>query len=149
VGGTIYISINLTLALLFGWLMGWPLLEILVAAGIITISSSAIVAKVLVELKRTANPETDMILGIIMFEDVFLAVYLSIVSGLVLNRANSVEGIVTSAGIALGFMLAFLIIGRQAAPWLNRVLSIPSDEIFLLIVLAFLFLVAGFSETIH
>lgn len=149
VGGTIYISINLTLALLFGWLMGWPLLEILVAAGIITISSSAIVAKVLVELKRTANPETDMILGIIMFEDVFLAVYLSIVSGLVLSGATSVGGIVTSAGIALGFMLAFLIIGRQAAPWLNRVLSIPSDEIFLLIVLAFLFLVAGFSETIH
>lgn len=149
VGGTIYIAINLTLALLFGWLMGWPLLEILVAAGIITISSSAIVAKVLVELKRTANPETDMILGIIMFEDVFLAVYLSIVSGLVLSGATSVGGILTSAGVALGFMLAFLIIGRQAAPWLNRVLSIPSDEIFLLIVLAFLFLVAGFSETIH
>jgi CPA2 family monovalent cation:H+ antiporter-2 len=149
VGGTIYISINLTLALLFGWAMGWPFQEILVAAGIITISSSAIVAKVLVDLKRTANPETDMILGIIMFEDVFLAVYLSIVSGLVLSGATSLGGVLTSAGLALGFMLAFLVIGRQLTPWLNRVLSIPSDEIFLLIILAFLFLVAGFSETIH
>lgn len=149
VGGTIYISINLTLGLLFGWFQGWPVREVLVAAGIITISSSAIVAKVLVDLKRTANPETDMILGIIMFEDVFLAVYLSIVSGLVLSGATSLGGVLASAGLAFGFMLAFLIIGRQAAPWLNRLLSITSDELFMLVVLACLLLVAGFSETIH
>lgn len=64
--------------------MGFPLLEILIIAGIITISSSAIVAKVLVDLRRTGNNETELILGIIMFEDIFLAVYLSVVSGLVL-----------------------------------------------------------------
>lgn len=80
VGGTIYIAINFTLGLLFGWLSGFPFQETLVIAGITTISSSAIVAKVLVDLKRTANPETEMILGIIMFEDVFLAVYISILS---------------------------------------------------------------------
>ena len=65
--------------------MGFPLLEILIIAGIITISSSAIVAKVLVDLRRTGNNETELILGIIMFEDIFLAVYLSVVSGLVLG----------------------------------------------------------------
>ena len=86
-GGTIYIAINLTLSLAFGWLLGWPLKEMLVVAGITTISSSAIVAKLLVELKRTANPETEMILGIVLFEDVFLAIYLSVVSGLVLSGA--------------------------------------------------------------
>ena len=77
VGGTIYIAINFTLGLAFGWISGFSWQEVLVVAGITTISSSAIVAKVLVDLKRTANPETEMILGIIMFEDVFLAVYLS------------------------------------------------------------------------
>ncbi|MBU0453225.1 cation:proton antiporter, partial [Bacillus thuringiensis] len=63
----------------------FPLLETLIIAGVITISSSAIVAKVLVDLKRTGNNETELILGIIMFEDIFLAVYLSVVSGLVLG----------------------------------------------------------------
>ena len=67
VGGTIYIALNFGLGLGFAWLRDWPLREMLVAAGITTISSSAIVAKVLVDLKRTANPETEMILGIIMF----------------------------------------------------------------------------------
>ena len=78
--------------------------ETLIVAGITTISSSAIVAKVLVDLKRTANPETEMILGIIMFEDVFLAVYISILSGLVLSGSSSLGGVLLSAVIALGFI---------------------------------------------
>jgi monovalent cation:H+ antiporter-2, CPA2 family len=148
-GGTIYIALNLALGLGFARLMGWPFREILVSAGITTISSSAIVAKVLVDLRRTANPETEMILGIIMFEDVFLAVYLTLVSGLVLSGATSVGRAAASAIIALGFMLAILTLGRNATPWLNRTLNIPADEVFLLIVCASLLLVAGFSEVIH
>jgi CPA2 family monovalent cation:H+ antiporter-2 len=149
VGGTIYLALNFALGLGFAWLMGWPLREILVSAGITTISSSAIVAKVLVDLRRTANPETEMILGIIMFEDIFLAVYLTLVSGLVLGGATSYGQAAASAIIALGFMLVVLTLGRKATPWFNRALNIPSDEVFLLIVFASLLLVAGFSETIH
>lgn len=149
VGGTIYILINFTLGLLFGYVAGLPLLEILIVAGITTISSSAIAAKVLVDLKRTANPETEMILGIIMFEDVFLAIYISIVSGLVLSGSTSLAGILTSSLIALGFMLFVLIVGRKAVPLLNRLLNIRSNELFLLVIFSILFLVAGFSETIH
>jgi CPA2 family monovalent cation:H+ antiporter-2 len=149
VGGTIYIALNYALGLGFAWLLGWPLREMLVAAGITTISSSAIVAKVLVDLKRTANPETEMILGIIMFEDIFLAVYLTLVSGLVLSGATSFGQATVSALIALGFMLVMLTLGHKATPWLNRALNIPSDEVFLLIIFASLLVVAGFSETIH
>lgn len=149
VGGSIYIGINFTLGLLYPMFLGWPLKETLVAAGITTISSSAIVAKVLVDLRRTANPETEMILGIIMFEDVFLAVYLSVVSGLVLSGSTSVGGVMLSAGMALGFMLGVLALGRLAVPWLNRALRIRSDEVLLLVVSAALLLIAGAGETIH
>jgi monovalent cation:H+ antiporter-2, CPA2 family len=149
VGGTIYIALNFGLGLGYPWFMGWPLREMLVAAGITTISSSAIVAKMLVDLRRTANPETEMILGIIMFEDIFLAVYLTLVSGLVLSGATSVGQAATSAVVALGFMLAILAVGRQSTPWLNRALDISSNEAFLLLIFATLLLVAGFSEAIH
>ncbi|MED4584736.1 cation:proton antiporter [Brevibacillus choshinensis] len=149
VGGTIYIVINFTLGLLFGWAAGFPLKEVLIIAGITTISSSAIVAKVLVDLKRTANRETEMILGIIMFEDIFLAVYISIVSGLVLSGATSLMGVLSSALIALGYMLLIIIVGRKAVPFLNRALNIKSNEVFMITVFSALFLIAGFSETIH
>ncbi|MED1916082.1 cation:proton antiporter [Brevibacillus sp. NPDC058079] len=149
VGGTIYIVINFTLGLVFGWAAGFPLKEVLIIAGITTISSSAIVAKVLVDLKRTANRETEMILGIIMFEDIFLAVYISIVSGLVLSGATSLAGVLSSALIALGYMLLLIIVGRKLVPFLNRALNIKSNEVFMITVFAALFLIAGFSETIH
>lgn len=148
-GGTIYIGINFTLGLAFGWMMGWPLKEVLVAAGITTISSSAIVAKVLVDLRRTANRETEMILGIIMFEDVFLAIYLSLISGLILSGASSLGGVLISGGIALGFMLGILVIGRVAKPLLDKALRISSSEVFVLVLFAALFLIAGYAETIH
>lgn len=148
-GGSIYIGINFTAGLIFGFVLGWPLKEVLIAAGITTISSSAIVAKVLVDLRRTANPETEMILGIIMFEDVFLAVYLSIVSGIVLSSAGSLGGVALSATIALAFILGFIALGRIATKPLNRALTIASDEVFLLVIFAALFLFAGLAETIH
>jgi CPA2 family monovalent cation:H+ antiporter-2 len=149
VGGTLYIAINFTLGLAYAALQGWPMREVLVAAGITTISSSAIVAKVLVDLRRTAHPETEMILGIIMFEDVFLAVYLSVVSGLVLSGATSLGGVALSAAGAFAFMAGVLVLGRLAVPFLNRRLRIGSSEVFLLVVAAALLLVAGFAETVH
>ncbi|OHR66936.1 potassium transporter [Bacillus sp. HMSC76G11] len=148
-GGSIYILINFSVGLLFAYLAGFPLLEILIIAGIITISSSAIVAKVLVDLRRTGNTETELILGIIMFEDIFLAVYLSVVSGLVLGDATSIGGALTSILIALGYMLLFFIVARKATPILNKLLNISSDEIFIIVIFASLFFIAGFSETIH
>ncbi len=149
VGGSIYIGINFVLGLGYAALLGWPLKEVLVVAGITTISSSAIVAKVLFDLRRTANPETEMILGIIMFEDVFLAVYLSLVSGMVLSGATSIAGVFKSAAIALAFILGLLAVGRFATPLLNRAFRISSNEVFLLVLFACLFLLAGLGETIH
>ncbi|AUZ37914.1 MULTISPECIES: K(+)/H(+) antiporter subunit KhtU [Bacillus] len=149
VGGTIYILINFTLGLLYGVITGFSFLEVLVLAGVITISSSAIVAKVLVDLKRTANPETELILGIIMFEDIFLAVYLSVVSGLVLGDATSVGSALLSILIAFGYMLLFFIAARKLPPLLNKLLDIRSNEVFIIVIFAALFFIAGFSETIH
>lgn len=149
VGGSIYIGINFTLGLLLGFLGGFPVAEALVIAGITTISSSAIVAKVLVDLKRTANPETEMILGITMFEDIFLAVYISILSGFVLSDSSSIGGVLLSALVSLGFMLTIIVLGRKAVPLLNKWLRIRSNELFGLVIFGALFLIAGFSETIH
>jgi len=148
-GGIIYMAINLTLGILFPFLLGWPLREILVVAGITTISSSAIVAKMIVDLKRSVRPETEMILGLMMFQDVFVAVYLSVVSGLVLSGTASTLIVLKSAGLALGFMLIFLFLGRKFLSQLNKILNIPNDEVFLLVLFAIITLIAGFSETIH
>jgi CPA2 family monovalent cation:H+ antiporter-2 len=149
VGGTIYLGINFTAGLLYAYLAGFPLRESLIVAGLTSISSSAIVAKILFDYRRTVNPETGLILGITMFEDVFLAVYLSLISGIVLSGASSVTGVLSSGGIALGFIVGLMVVGRWATPLLNRVLRISSNESFVVVVFACLFLFAGLGDTIH
>ena len=148
-GGSIYVGINFCAGLIFGYLAGFPFRETLIIAGLTTVSSSAIVAKVLFDYRRTANPETGLILGITMFEDVFLAVYLALISGIVLSGASSFAGVASSGGIALGFIIGLVLVGRWATPLLNRLFRISSNEIFIIVVFACLFLLAGLGETIH
>ncbi|MDN9008506.1 cation:proton antiporter [Brevibacillus laterosporus] len=149
VSGTIYVALNFVLGLLYGFMTGFPMLETLIIAGFVSVSSSAIVAKILVDLRRTGNSETELILGIILFDDIFLAVFLSIMSGLLLGGATSIGGSILSVLISIGYMLLFFVIARKGTPILNKLLNIASDEIFIIVVFAALFFVAGFSETIH
>ncbi|HET6855066.1 MAG TPA: cation:proton antiporter [Pyrinomonadaceae bacterium] len=148
-GGSLYIGINFTIGFSYGYLTGFPLRETLIIAGLTTVSSSAIVAKILFDYRRTANPETELILGITMFEDIFLAVYLSLISGIILSGASSFAGVASSGGIALGFIVALLAVGKWATPVLNRLFRISSNEVFVIVVFACLFLLAGLGETIH
>jgi monovalent cation:H+ antiporter-2, CPA2 family len=149
VGGSIYVLLNFGLGLIYGFMTGFPLMETLIIAGLLSVSSSAIVAKVLVDLKRTANTETELILGIILFDDIFLALFLSVMSGLLLSGSATIVGTITSVLISLGYMILFFIIAKKGAPLLNKLLNIKSNEIFIIVIFASLFFIAGFSEMIH
>ncbi len=148
-GGTVYVLLNFFSGLLIGWLMGLPFKEVMVICGIMTSSSTAIVAKVLTDLKRTANPETEVIMGMIMFDDLFIAMHISFLSGLILTGSSSFWTVAGTSLLALGFILAFLILGRKLVPAIDKLLSVNSSELFILVIFALLFIVAGFSETIH
>ncbi|MDQ0177458.1 cation:proton antiporter [Bacillus chungangensis] len=149
IGGTIYVALNFILGLIYGFLIGFPLYESLIIAGMVAVSSTAIVAKVLVDLRRTGNAETELILGIVLFDDIFLAVFLSVMSGILLGGATSVGGTLLSVSISIGYMLLFFVIARFGTRYINRMFNIKSDEIFIIVVFAALFFIAGFSEYIH
>jgi len=121
-----------------------------VVAGITGISSSAIITKLLVDLKRTANPETEFVLGIMVYEDVFLAVYLSILSGLLFSGGEiELARILPSVILIFIFILSIIILGRRIGALLEPRLSVKSAESFVVIVFTLLLLTAVLVETIH
>ncbi|MBE8713344.1 cation:proton antiporter [Sphingobacterium hungaricum] len=148
-GGLVYVCLNFVSGLLIGWLMDLPFKEMMVLCGIMTSSSTAIVAKVLTDLKRTANPETEVIMGMIMFDDLFIAMHISFLSGLILTGSSSVWTVLGTSLLALGFILTFIIVGRKLVPSIDKLLQDTTSEIFILITISLLFVIAGFSETIH
>lgn len=148
-GGSLYVLINFVSGLLIGWLMDLPFKELMVLCGLMTSSSTAIVAKVLTDLKRTANAETEVIMGMIMFDDLFIAMHISFLSGLILTGGTSFWAVAGTSLLALGFILTFLILGRKLIPTIDKLLQDKSSELFILIIFSLLFVIAGFSETIH
>jgi len=147
-GGSIYVALNFLRGLALGWLFfrSWP--ETLVVAGITTVSSSAIITKLLVELKRTANPETELILGIMVFEDAFIAVYLSILSGYFMAQGTSATAGLVAGLATLAFIVGILYLGRFIGPFLDRCLNFRSGEPLIMVVFTLLLAMAWFAEEV-
>jgi CPA2 family monovalent cation:H+ antiporter-2 len=112
--GTTYLALNIGAGLAFGFALGWGTREALVIAGAVGISSSAIVTKVLVEMHRLTNRETRLILGIVVIEDLFLAVYLAALQP-VLDESANVSDALFSFAKALGFLVVVALIARYGA----------------------------------
>jgi CPA2 family monovalent cation:H+ antiporter-2 len=127
-GGTRLI-INFGLGIAFGFWVGWGAREALIIAGMTATSSSAIVTKLLIELRRLANPETPVILGIAVVEDVFIAFYLAIVA-VVIGGQKNIWAIVLQLGISFAFLVAMFALARWGGKHVSRVLGARDDELF-------------------
>jgi CPA2 family monovalent cation:H+ antiporter-2 len=92
-------------------------------------SSSAIVTKLLIELRRLANPETPVILGIAVVEDVFIAFYLAIVA-VVIGGQTNIWAIVLQLAISFAFLVGMFALARWGARLVARVLGARDDELF-------------------
>ncbi len=139
--GGIRIAINMGTGFAFGFLVGWGVREALIIAGMTAMSSSAIITKLLIELRRLANRETPTILGIAVVEDVFIAIYLAIVS-VVLSGETEVWPIVLELGISFTFLVAMFAIARYAGRLVSRLVNTRDDELF---TIAFVGLALGFG----
>lgn len=132
--GAIDLVVNFPIGFFIGLVFGWSVFESLVLGGILYISSTAIITKSLIDLKRTAYPETETILGILVFEDLALAIFMSFVSGLSTLDRLAPGPVLLGSLKALFFFFLFILITRRFVPLLNRLMSVESLELFTLLV---------------
>ena len=143
--GAVYLVLNVGGGFLFGMLLGWGTEEALVIAGAVGISSSAIVTKLLTELHRLANPESRLILGIVVVEDIFLALYLALLQP-VLGDAEGAGDAAVQFLTAFAFLLALGAIARWGAGAVGRLVASPDDELLTVCFVGFAVLTAGVAE---
>ncbi len=145
--GAFYLVLNVGLGLLLGTAFGWGGRETLVIAGIVGISSSAIVTKLLVELRRLANRETGMLLGIIVVEDVFLALYLALLQPVLGESPGGLDAVLT-VGRAMLFLVLMFAVARWGRGPVGRLLSTRDDELLTVCFVGFAILVAGVAANL-
>jgi monovalent cation:H+ antiporter-2, CPA2 family len=146
--GAIYLGLNLGAGIAFGFLLGWGTREALVLAGALGISSSAIVTKVLVEMHRLTNRETRLILGIVVVEDLFLAVYLAALQPVLDESATAGDAVVSFAK-AFGFLIVVALVARYGASVVGRIIGAEQDELLTVCFVGLAVLVAGIAEELH
>jgi len=138
------IVLNATPGALAGLVLGWSLEGVVLLAGITYISSSGVVAKLLADFGRLGNRETPAILGLLVMEDLAMALYLPILT--VLLAGTGLLAGVGLVGVAVGAGVAAIALAIRYGPSISRVLAAPSDEILLLTVLGFVLVVAAGAE---
>lgn len=140
-----YLVLNIGGGLAFGFALGWGTREAFVLAGVVGISSSAIVSKLLIELGRLRNPESRLILGIIVVEDVFLAFYLAALQP-VLGDATSLGAALVEFGIAFVFLVVLFGLARWGSRLVSRLLDVRADELLVVMFVGLAVVVAGAAE---
>ncbi|KTG07936.1 sodium:proton antiporter [Haloprofundus marisrubri] len=145
--GLLDLGINFPVGVGLGLLFGWSLLESVLLGGIVYISSSAVITKSLIDLGWIANSESEPMLGTLVFEDLFIAIYLAVVAALV-GGSGGLESAATDVAIAVAFLGILLAGVWFGGPLFERVFDADSSELFVLRVLAMAVFVAGIALAI-
>ncbi|MEV4918951.1 cation:proton antiporter [Streptomyces tirandamycinicus] len=128
-------------------LLGWGPVGAVALAGVTWISSSGVIAKILTDLGRLGNRETPAILGVLVIEDLSMAVYLPLLTALIAGLGLA-GGSITLL-IAVGTVSLVLLLAIRHGRHLSRAVSSDDPEMLLLVVLGLTLLVAGVAEELQ
>lgn len=135
---------NFTPGLVAGFLLGWRPIACVLLGGVTYVSSSGVIAKILNELGRSGNPETPLVLSVLVIEDLAMAVYLPVLGALLLG--GGLTKVAISVAIALIGVAIALVAALRYGHWLSSLVSHQSDEIILLTIFGAVLLVAGVAQ---
>ncbi|MFJ2439601.1 MULTISPECIES: cation:proton antiporter [unclassified Streptomyces] len=128
-------------------ILGWGPVAAVALAGVTWISSSGVIAKVLGDLGRLGNRETPVILGVLVIEDLAMAVYLPLLTALLAGL--SIAGGSVTLLISLGTVGAVLYLALRHGRLISRAVSSDNPEMLLLVVLGLTVLVAGVAQELQ
>jgi CPA2 family monovalent cation:H+ antiporter-2 len=141
-GGAVDLIVNGSIGLLVGVVAFGLSFAALVLAAAIYVSSSAITVKGLIDFRRLADDETDLVLGILLFEDLVIAFVL----GFAATGGGSAAATLGSLGKALVFVVASLAASRWLSGPLDLVLHRLPREFFLLFTFSLLVGMAALAK---
>ncbi len=149
--GTYEVVFNLLagffLAFILGLFIQFTLTEKLFFAAIIALSSSGVVAKLLFDMKRTASQETEILMGVMIFEDFFAVVILGILSSIAISGHVELGALSMLILKVIGFFIVFLLAGKFLIHRLiDYMAAIESQELFTALVIGMVLLTGAIAS---
>lgn len=127
--------------------LGLDVLPSLVASAALTATSVGITARVLSDLGRLKEPESQIILGAAVIDDIIGLVILAVVAQIVAGTELTVTSVGLTTLIAFGFVAAVVVIGRLIVPPTFDLLSrIGREETLATMAVALAFVVCYLAD---
>jgi len=138
--GTIGLFTTLGAVFYIASLFGLNSMDSLFIAAALSISSTAVIVKILEEMGRIKSESTILVLGILIVEDVIAVILISSLQSIALVGTVSIESILLIVIVATGMIVGTFTIGTKIIPPLiDRVAASEHHEILLLSVLGVCF----------
>ena len=143
-GGLFDLVANAGLGLLVGIAAFGVSFAALILAAAIYVSSSAIAVKGLIDFRRLADDETDLVLAILIAEDIAIALVLGFAAG----GGGAAGATLAIVAKAIGFIAVSLALSKWLAGPIDRLLDWLPREMFLLAVFGFLIGMAAVADAL-
>ncbi len=129
--------------------LGMEQMPAIVAGAALTATSVGITARVLSDLGRLQEPESQIILGAAVIDDVIGLIILGVVSGIVAGQEVTFGSVALIALVAFGFIIGVLVLGRIVVPPAFALLErLGRRETVTTMALALAFLVAYLADAV-
>ncbi|HJJ22491.1 MAG TPA: cation:proton antiporter [Nitrosopumilus sp.] len=138
--GTIGLFSTLGVIFYTASMLGMQFMDALFIAAALSISSTAIIVKLLEETGRIRKESSILILGILIVEDVIAVILISSLQSIALVGTVSIESIIAVVAVAVILIVGTFTVGTRVIPLLiDRVAAAEHREILLLSVLGVCF----------
>jgi CPA2 family monovalent cation:H+ antiporter-2 len=136
VGGPLGTALLIGLTMATGAVLGWPLQQGLVVGVVISVASTMVLARVLLDRGELHTRHGRVLVGISLVEDLAVVVFLALMPALGVLAPDRLLLIGRGLGVAALILVPFfLLAARIVPPILTRVARTRNDELFLLVAL--------------
>jgi CPA2 family monovalent cation:H+ antiporter-2 len=149
IGGTVQIVATAAVAYVVGLLLGWPAQASIVLGMVISLSSTMVVLRTLMQRHELQSVHGRVITGILVVQDLAFVPMIAILPALNGSDASFALDLglgLLKAGVALS---AMILLGGRLLPWLlERVALLGSREVFILSVVAITVSTAAMTQAL-
>jgi monovalent cation:H+ antiporter-2, CPA2 family len=137
IGGSLGIALSGLLGVGVGRLLGWPPLQGLVIGLVISVASTMVLARLLMDRGELHSRHGRVMIGITLVEDIAVVMLTVLLPALGTLAPERVIGVAAAIGKAVVVLVPILWLAAKGVPLLmRRVARTQSEELFLLVALA-------------
>jgi CPA2 family monovalent cation:H+ antiporter-2 len=137
VGAPLGMSLSIVLAFALGTLLGWPPVQALVIGMVVSVASTMVIARLLMDRGELHSRHGRVMIGIALLEDIAVVLLIVALPALGTLDALSLPAVGRAVGLAVLILGPFFYLAAKVMPRLFLVVArTQNEELFLLVALA-------------